>query len=41
MTRLASAFAKGRPAPVCFITPGEGGIATIPDAPADVLVSRV
>ena len=32
MTRLASAFAKGRPALVCFITAGDGDTAANLDA---------
>jgi tryptophan synthase alpha chain len=36
MTRLASAFAKGRPALVCSITAGDGDVASNLDAPADV-----
>ena len=32
MTRLPAAFAKGNPALVCFVTPGEGDTAAILDA---------
>ena len=41
MTGLASAFAKGRPALVCFITAGDGGIGTIPDASAAASVAKL
>jgi tryptophan synthase alpha chain len=40
-SRLSAAFAKGRPALVCFITAGGGGVATNPDAPADAPVAKV
>ena len=32
MTRLAAAFAKGRPALVCFVTAGDGDTAATLDA---------
>ena len=35
MTRLQSAFAKGRPALVCFVTAGDGDTAAILDALVD------
>ena len=40
-SRLSAAFAKGRPALVCFITAGDGGIATIPDAQVDASVAKL
>jgi len=41
LTRLASAFAKGRPALVCFITASDGNIASNLDAPADASVVKL
>jgi hypothetical protein len=40
MTRLASAFAKGRPALVCFIL-GPGDVASNHDAPTAASVAKV
>jgi hypothetical protein len=41
MTRLASIFAKGRGALVCFITACDRGIATIPDAQVDASTAKL
>ena len=41
MTRLAAALAEFRLALVCFITAGDGGVATIFDVPVDASVGRV
>ena len=41
MTGLSTAFAKGRPALVTFITEGNRGIATNLDAPADASVASL
>jgi hypothetical protein len=40
MSRLASAFAKGRPALV-FLTAGDNGIASVPDTPSDAWAAGV
>ena len=41
MSRLATAFAKGRPASACLIAAGDTAIASNPDAPANASPAKV